>query len=513
MRIYIPTRGRATQQITLRNLPSALHPNIALVVDEAEYHQHKTYADQAELIRVPARSCNGIGRKRQFIVDQHDVIKYGPKIVMADDDLGFGRRRTDDPTKFRNATPNDVISIFKELESLLDRYAHVSLLPRSGANRITETFVEMTRPLAVLGYDVSVLRRHDVRFDRVSVMEDFDVCLQLLRLGYKNCVFAKYIHSQGPSNSAGGCSTYRTQRVQTEGALRLNELHPDFVRVVTKTTKAAWGGGQRTDVVVSWKRAYEESVKPAESAHPGPETFTEQQLKSALKSAWKKYEKPAQLETAPLLYWLRIRLKAPGARNDIADKDRGFGAWVEENLPISRRTADRWADAYGEATGLKERETTSGQLTKGLDVNFYKQVIERHQTQVKVKYLHCWVSPEKHRQYEGALNIVREFFRAPNDKVAIFKGVQYAAKTITARLRAGNASKRKAEKGAGLGEGSDTRRNRVGQATNARRADEYRTVHKGVLQGKERTNGHRRKKGVVSTGADVGRKAFRAAAG
>jgi hypothetical protein len=513
VRLYIPTRGRPEQQITLRNLPDAILKRAALVVDEAELDQYKPYANQAEIIAVPAQWCNGIGRKRQFIVDQHDVSKYGPKVVMADDDLGFYKRRSDDPTKFKNATPGDVISIFKQLESLLDQYVHVSLLQRSGANRITEPLVEVSRPLAVLGYDVSVLRRHDVRFDRVSVMEDFDVCLQLLRLGYKNCVLAKYIHSQGPSNAAGGCSTYRTHKVQTEGALRLNELHPAFVRVVTKTTKAAWGGGKRTDVIVSWKRAYEESIRPADPGQPGPEMLTEQQLKSALKSTWKKYEKPAQLETAPLLYWLRIRLRAPGARNDISDKDRGFGAWVDDNLGISRRTADRWADAYGEANGLIERETTSSQLTKGLDLNFYEQEIERHRTQVQVKYLHCWVSPEKHKQYQRALNSVREYFKVPNDKIAIFMGVQYAAKAIAARLRTGNFSKRTPAKRAGLGASSNAGRTGVGQTTHARRADVHRTVHQGVVQSARGANGHRGRKGPVTSAGNAGRKAFRAAAG
>jgi len=35
----------------------------------------------------------------------------------------------------------------------------------------------------------------------------------------------------------------------------LAELHPGLVKVVTKETKGAWGGGTRTDVVVQWKKA------------------------------------------------------------------------------------------------------------------------------------------------------------------------------------------------------------------------------------------------------------------
>ncbi len=511
MRIYIPTRGRAEQQVTLGGLPDELYPTVVLVVDEAEYDQHKSYTKQKiQVLSVPAE-YSGISRTRQFILDQHDVSKYGRKLVMVDDDTRFYKRRADFPEKLIPAAPRDVVTMFAQLESLLDKYAHGSLTYRNGANRVTSSIVEVTRPLTVLAYDVEIMRRHNVRFDRVPVMEDFDACLQLLRAGYKNFVLGKYISSPGRSNSSGGCSTYRTQEMQAEGAKRLASLHSPFVRVTTKKTKTAWGWGERQDVIVQWKQAYEASQR-AESMLK-PETLSEQELKRAIKSAWQKFEKPVQQEMAPLLYWLRIRLKAPGARNDISDKDRGFGAWVDENLGISRRTADRWADAYGEANGLIERETTSSQLTKGLDHSFYKQELERHRTQVQVKYLHCWVSPEKHKQYQHALSSVREYFKAPNDKIAILMGVQYAAKAIAARLRTGNVSKRTPAKRAGLGASPNARRTRVGQATHARRADGHRTVHKGVVQNTQSTNGHRERKGPVTSAANAGRKALRAAAG
>src|SRR6266700_3264442 len=80
--------------------------------------------------------------------------------------------------------------------------------------------------------------------------------------------------------------------------------------------------------------------------------LTEAELKAAIRSTWKKYERPAKKEMGPLLFWLRLKLRAQGSRNDIQNQDRGFGAWVDETLSISRRTADRWADDYGTATGL-----------------------------------------------------------------------------------------------------------------------------------------------------------------
>jgi hypothetical protein len=41
----------------------------------------------------------------------------------------------------------------------------------------------------------------------------------------------------------------------------LQLLHPAFVKVVEKATKTSWGGETRTDVQVSWKKAYASAKK------------------------------------------------------------------------------------------------------------------------------------------------------------------------------------------------------------------------------------------------------------
>jgi ribonuclease BN (tRNA processing enzyme) len=85
--------------------------------------------------------------------------------------------------------------------------------------------------------------------------------------------------------------------------------------------------------------------------------FTISQLKSRLV----RHAKRSRSVMAPLLYQLRSKIKAQGSSGE------GFGAWVESHLDMSRRTADRWADEWAIAHGLKKppkRATTSGQLTK-----------------------------------------------------------------------------------------------------------------------------------------------------
>jgi len=75
--------------------------------------------------------------------------------------------------------------------------------------------------------------------------------------------------------------------------------------------------------------------------------LNEHELKAAIKSVWKHHEESAKRDLAPLLYYLREQLRAQGARNDLGiEKDRGFAAWVEENIDISRRTADRWCEWF-----------------------------------------------------------------------------------------------------------------------------------------------------------------------
>jgi hypothetical protein len=451
--------------------------NAALVVDNDELAQHQKYESQVELIAVPPDYAGGIGIKRRFIVDQHDVARYGPKLVMVDDDLSFAKRRKDNPDKFDSATPRDVVAIFQKLEALLDQYAHVSLRSRQGANQEHRALVENTRAMTVLGFDVNVIRKHGIKFDRLRVMEDFDVVLQLLRLGYKNAVIGDYIFSGSPSNSSGGCSIERTMKVQKEAAEKLAELHAPFVKTVLKQTTSAWNGAERTDVVVQWKKAYESSEVPSDPSAK-PENLNEQQLKTLLRAACKKYEASAKKEMSPLIYWLREKMRAQGSRNDLHDKDRGFGAWVDDNLDISRRTADRWANEWAIANKLMQ--PTSGHVSKSEDDDFYAKELQKHENLVLIKYLNYWVSPRQHEQYTQAVKTLQQHFKAANDKEAIYKGVLYVANAV-----------------AGKHTGAKSQSRRLGK----------------VVQNLPGTNGHRGRKVPRSEKAITGRKAFRATAG
>lgn len=253
MRLIIPTYGRASidRQHTLRALKSAgFSPTLVVQAREADQ-----YRMPAELAVLPD-NIRTIGPTRDWIMENFS----DEKLMLMDDDLAFAKRRFDDPQKFLACTPDDIVDLVMKIEDALDDYDHVGVAGREGANRITKPFRLVERMMRVLAYNRSVYFEVGAKFADIPLMEDFHMILSWLRAGAPNYIINSYVQDQiGGANATGGCSTYRTDQLQTLAAHKLAQLHPGFVTVMEKTTKVAWGGGTRTDVRVSWKAAYASS--------------------------------------------------------------------------------------------------------------------------------------------------------------------------------------------------------------------------------------------------------------
>lgn len=261
MKIYIPTKGRPNRQETLSGLPAAVRRHAAfLVIEEGEYDDYAA-AGYEDILLVHPKGLR-IPGIRQWIVDQHGEQDDDPRLIMMDDDLKFFRRRTDHPGRFEKTTPNDVMTMLKLIHQKLEQYAQVSVANRQQAHRLPPYETHMARIRCLLAHDVEVLQQEGIRYDRLPLMEDFDVTLQLLQRGYATCSITQFIIDQGESNADGGCSTYRTPDMQAEAALGLEKLHPTVVKSVQRKTKSGWFGEQpRLDVRVQWQAAYEEGLK------------------------------------------------------------------------------------------------------------------------------------------------------------------------------------------------------------------------------------------------------------
>lgn len=270
MIIYIPTRGRRNRQTTWDNLPSSLREITRVVCPPEEEFYHR--AEGRNPLVCPVE---GIIRKRQFILDTTEA----DRICMLDDDLMFFRRKDPGAWNLTRCSGSDVERLFEQAEMLLDDYPQVGVSPRQGNNRFfPETLVTCSRVTNFHCYDMKVIRElgirfHDPLFPETFTMEDFHVTLSLLESGYPNAIITDFAWDQHGSNTQGGCSVYRNAETQAQSAHLLAQRHLGFVRVTQKETKGAWagvassnGGGTRTDVVISWKKAYEMGIKEVKRA-------------------------------------------------------------------------------------------------------------------------------------------------------------------------------------------------------------------------------------------------------
>jgi hypothetical protein len=262
MLLYVHSAGRGHLPLpTLDTLLASKHANIVrLVVQAAEVRKYAPHInklpDTEQLIVLPPK-IKRLSPTRQWLLENCP----SNKMILFDDDLAFAVRRKDDITKFRPAEPADITRMIDMLHDYLDRYVHVGLMAREGGNRIKTDakgkpvkHLEAIRMMRVLGYNRGNMCGAP-RFDRLPTKQDFDMTLQLLRTGYPNAVITEFVHNQAGSNTEGGCSAYRDEAMMARSAELLRKLHPDYVKVVTKETKSAWGGGERVDVQISWKKA------------------------------------------------------------------------------------------------------------------------------------------------------------------------------------------------------------------------------------------------------------------
>ena len=259
MEIYILTAGRPTAQPTWEQLPPSIRENTKLVIQLEERITYHTFiSHQPQNVLVLPKGINRISPTRQYLLDQCK----DDKLIMLDDDLTFSYRKTDHGVKLFPQTAKITEQMFSDIEGWLDSYAHLAVSTREGNNHVADQYKEIGRALRFHAMNVPIVREAGARFDRIEFKQDFDFTLQMLRAGHKNLILYEYAHNQPGSNKPGGCSKYRTHEILDRCAHELKALHPNFVKVVEKETKGAWGGGVRTDVRIAWKRAHEDSLRP-----------------------------------------------------------------------------------------------------------------------------------------------------------------------------------------------------------------------------------------------------------
>jgi len=120
--------------------------------------------------------------------------------------------------------------------------------------------IQLSRIFSVYALNIEILKKFNIRFDEMELMEDFNVALRLIRNGFLTVINTQFAHGQKSSNAKGGCSEYRNLERQSKAARTLVKRHSPFVKLVKKKSKSWEGMQEREDVMIYWKKAYQQSI-------------------------------------------------------------------------------------------------------------------------------------------------------------------------------------------------------------------------------------------------------------
>jgi len=268
-KIVVPSYKRSHIRLTtLDQIPQEYMKDTVLVVHPDEYKDYleNVSVKESGVEVIKTKHQGNLPNLRHYISTawaKRNGIRY---IFHFDDDLRFYYRPSMKQPQLKKTTPAVFKQMMNRVLALLEKEKcfGVGISARQGNNRVDYPIEVNSRMMTCYAIDTSIYRKEKIRYDKFDTMEDFYTTLCLLTRGYHNYVLYKYAWNQTGSNAAGGCSEYRTEKVQTETSFAIAELFPEFATVVKRKAKM-WGElSERYDLRIQWKKAYQSSQEKAE---------------------------------------------------------------------------------------------------------------------------------------------------------------------------------------------------------------------------------------------------------
>lgn len=203
--------------------------------------------------------AKGLSPIRHWLMDYYR--KMSPVVIIADDDTTFWiriNRKVLTDWKCRRATPEETTELIRDMcARTTAETPMVGVALKQGNNRYSTAFAINQRMCGFWTVYVPEYHRLKLSFAEVPSMQDFWTMLSFITLGRRTGLICDRMHNPSASGSAGGCSVYRTNDTQKVSVGRLVYRFSAFVKPKVKATKHGWFGGERLDVTVQWKKAYE----------------------------------------------------------------------------------------------------------------------------------------------------------------------------------------------------------------------------------------------------------------
>lgn len=256
--IFINSSKRSDNVRTVRQFPSSWKRFTRIVTpfDQAPLYRALGWP----VIPIPKGVPQFLSSQRQWVMENADC----DYVFMMDDDLDFCYRLPGG-TSLRKSGDEQMEAMLVDVQATMVDFPLVGISTRLGNNRVTQDHDDINRVTRCYCIDRNVFQTVGCTFAPYEpfAMQDFHINLCFLEKGYPNRILYKYAQGDPGSNTPGGVSSYRTFEVHQRAAKYLMTHHPGVVRLQVKATKAGWTGFKkmgdetlRTDVVVSWKKAY-----------------------------------------------------------------------------------------------------------------------------------------------------------------------------------------------------------------------------------------------------------------
>jgi len=253
---YIVTLNRVNNQRTYDSLPQFWKDRTKFVVQS---HESEKYPKEYDLLILPD-NITTINKTREYVIKNNSDKKFG----LFDDDLLFTRTRGTNEQGASNLpmTERDFEDLEKTICDWFDSgYHHCGLDAVWNPPTRDKLYKTNSRICMNVFFDGHNIPIKDIDFSRLLFSSDFDVTLQLLRLGKQNRVSLKYRVGQNSTQSKGGCAEYRTIETHNDCMRKLAEYHKGFVELYEKleTGSGEWKGMKKLAAKISWKKAYQSS--------------------------------------------------------------------------------------------------------------------------------------------------------------------------------------------------------------------------------------------------------------
>ena len=222
------------------------------------YDQVSSYVgvlqDNNKVMEIPRGVPQYLSSQRQYVMERciKDKYKY---VWLMDDDLTFFRRKD---MKLKKCKKKHIKEMFLDVRKHLESMPVVGVSTRLGNNRVTTDYDETNRVTRCYAMSTEAFKDVGATFAPFEpfLAQDFHMTLCFLNKGHNNRILYTYAQEDIGSNAEGGCSYYRSQKLQKRVSFWFADNHPE-VTVRAKSSKN-WNGyeGARVDMTVQWKKAY-----------------------------------------------------------------------------------------------------------------------------------------------------------------------------------------------------------------------------------------------------------------